>query len=256
MTEPMCNVCTPKAMSSPGRRPRGLALPLHPQGRRHQTRLRAKCCARQLPRQFGEGEHGVFAGDVVPKTMALFLKRSAKAISSKEVPRLYLPPAGGGEVGGSGAGRGTRARSVCLGFPPPTCLAPLCGRSALRASPRWGEARSRDLAPRAPSGMFFYRNRLSAAHGHCPASLAGCSLAYQAHLPCVEPAVYLLCAAPQAVATPPCHACRGSREGFRRLPCATGCQKRRQARGDVSRSSEGWSHLCNKAIELLQIPRW
>ena len=33
---------------------------------------------------------------------------------------------------------------------------------------------------------------LSAAHGNCPASLAGCSLAYQARLPCVEPAMYLL----------------------------------------------------------------
>ncbi len=77
------------------------------------------------------------------------------------------PPAGGGEVGGSGTGRGTRARSVCLGFPPPTCLAPLRGRSALRASPRWGEARSRSLAPRAPSGMFFCRNCLSAAPRKC-----------------------------------------------------------------------------------------
>ena len=33
---------------------------------------------------------------------------------------------------------------------------------------------------------------LSAAHGNYPASLAGCSLAYQARLPCAEPAVYLL----------------------------------------------------------------
>jgi len=26
--------------------------------------------------QFGEGEHVVFAGDIVPKTLALFLKQS------------------------------------------------------------------------------------------------------------------------------------------------------------------------------------
>jgi hypothetical protein len=28
--------------------------------------------------QFGEGEHGVFAGDIVPKTLTLFLKQSTK----------------------------------------------------------------------------------------------------------------------------------------------------------------------------------
>jgi mono/diheme cytochrome c family protein len=33
---------------------------------------------------------------------------------------------------------------------------------------------------------------LSAAHSNCPASLAGCSLACQARLPCVGPAAYLL----------------------------------------------------------------
>ena len=38
----------------------------------------AKCCALQLPRQFGEGEHVVFAGNMVPKTLASFLKRSTK----------------------------------------------------------------------------------------------------------------------------------------------------------------------------------
>ena len=43
----------------------------------------AKCCAPVLrtasyPRQFGEGEHVVFAGDIVPKTAALFLKQSTK----------------------------------------------------------------------------------------------------------------------------------------------------------------------------------
>jgi len=37
-----------------------------------------KCCAPQLPRQFGEGEHVVFAGGIVPKTLALFLKQSTK----------------------------------------------------------------------------------------------------------------------------------------------------------------------------------
>jgi len=28
--------------------------------------------------QFGEGEHGVFAGDIVPETLALLLKQSTK----------------------------------------------------------------------------------------------------------------------------------------------------------------------------------
>ena len=28
------------------------------------------------PRQFGEGGHAVFAGDIVPKTLELFLKQS------------------------------------------------------------------------------------------------------------------------------------------------------------------------------------
>jgi hypothetical protein len=37
-----------------------------------------QCCAPQLPRQFGEGEHIVFAGDTVPKTLALFLQQSTK----------------------------------------------------------------------------------------------------------------------------------------------------------------------------------
>ena len=37
-----------------------------------------KCCAPQLPRQFGEGEHVVFAGGIVSKTLALFLKQSTK----------------------------------------------------------------------------------------------------------------------------------------------------------------------------------
>jgi len=37
-----------------------------------------KCCAPQLPRQFGEGEHVVFAGDIVPKTLELFLQQSTK----------------------------------------------------------------------------------------------------------------------------------------------------------------------------------
>jgi hypothetical protein len=29
--------------------------------------------------QFGEGKHGVFAGDIVPKTLALCLQQSTKA---------------------------------------------------------------------------------------------------------------------------------------------------------------------------------
>jgi hypothetical protein len=40
----------------------------------------SKCCAPQLPRQFGEGESVVFAGDMVSKTLTLFLKRSTKAL--------------------------------------------------------------------------------------------------------------------------------------------------------------------------------
>jgi len=44
-----------------------------------------KCCAPVLrtasyPRQFGEGEHGVLAGDIVPKTRTSFLKRSTKQV--------------------------------------------------------------------------------------------------------------------------------------------------------------------------------
>src|SRR5688572_7423250 len=34
----------------------------------------SKCCAPQLPCQFGEGEHGVFASDRVLKTLTLLLK--------------------------------------------------------------------------------------------------------------------------------------------------------------------------------------
>ena len=34
-----------------------------------------------------------------PKTLALCLKRSTKVISRKDVPRFYLPPAGGGGWG-------------------------------------------------------------------------------------------------------------------------------------------------------------
>src|SRR5262252_7864733 len=37
-----------------------------------------KCCAPQLPRQFGEVEPVVCARDIVPKTLALCLKRSTK----------------------------------------------------------------------------------------------------------------------------------------------------------------------------------
>ena len=43
-----------------------------------------KCCAPQLPRQFGEGESVVFTSDMVPKTRTLFLKQSPKS--------LYYPP--------------------------------------------------------------------------------------------------------------------------------------------------------------------
>ena len=42
------------------------------------NRQEAKCCAPQLPRQFGEGESVVFTSDMVPKTRTLFLKRSTK----------------------------------------------------------------------------------------------------------------------------------------------------------------------------------
>ena len=85
---------------------------------------------------------------------------ATKAISRKDVPGCpHLPPAGGGEVGEGGACRGTLARSVSSVSRPFNL-------------PRWGEARSRELAPRAPSGMFFCRNGLvlrpGAAHGSLP----------------------------------------------------------------------------------------
>jgi hypothetical protein len=38
-----------------------------------------KCCAPQLPRQFGAGKQVVFADDIASKTLTLFLKRSTKA---------------------------------------------------------------------------------------------------------------------------------------------------------------------------------
>src|SRR5215813_9361084 len=45
-------------------------------------RRRPKCGAPPSPRQFGEGEPVVFARDIVPKTLALFLKRSTKSLPS------------------------------------------------------------------------------------------------------------------------------------------------------------------------------
>ena len=44
-------------------------------------------------------------------------------------------------MGGGPTGDEARGRMPSRRFPPPTCLAPLRGRSALRASPRWGEVR-------------------------------------------------------------------------------------------------------------------
>ena len=38
----------------------------------------AKCCAPHIPRQLGAGEHVVFTGAIVPKTLTLFLQRSTK----------------------------------------------------------------------------------------------------------------------------------------------------------------------------------
>jgi hypothetical protein len=35
-----------------------------------------------LPRQFGAGEHGVFTGGIVAKTLALFLQQSTKGVLS------------------------------------------------------------------------------------------------------------------------------------------------------------------------------
>src|SRR5215471_20733413 len=43
------------------------------------TAAQPKCCAPQLPRQFGEVELVVFARDVVSKTLTLFLQQSTKA---------------------------------------------------------------------------------------------------------------------------------------------------------------------------------
>src|SRR5215470_13794090 len=42
------------------------------------TAAQPKCCAPQLPRQFGEVELVVFACDIVLETLVLFLKRSTK----------------------------------------------------------------------------------------------------------------------------------------------------------------------------------
>src|SRR5215471_12625141 len=50
-----------------------------------------------------------------------------------------LPPAGGGEVGGSLSGSHSMGKAGVHLTPHPTCLAPLRVRSALRASPRWRE---------------------------------------------------------------------------------------------------------------------
>jgi hypothetical protein len=54
--------------------------------------------------QFGEGEHGVYAGDIVPQTLELFLQRSTKAISGKDSPSsMPSPLTGEGEGGGERA---------------------------------------------------------------------------------------------------------------------------------------------------------
>jgi hypothetical protein len=77
-------------------------------------------------------------GAVNVEVLGDFQKRDSQALP---------PPSGGRQGGGRWRGPWTRARSACLGFPPPT-------------SPRWGAARSRALAPRTPNGMFFCRNHL------------------------------------------------------------------------------------------------
>ncbi len=62
-----------------------------------------KCCAPVLrtasyPRQFGEGEDDVFAGDIVPKTLELCLKQSTKCCA----PHFSCPLGGDIPVQGRG----------------------------------------------------------------------------------------------------------------------------------------------------------
>src|SRR5262249_34978737 len=55
----------------------------HPQNVGPPSEPDAKCCAPQLPRQFGEGEHVVFAYAIVSQTLERFLKRSAQSAASE-----------------------------------------------------------------------------------------------------------------------------------------------------------------------------
>ena len=80
----------------------------------------------------------------------------------KRCSQALLPPAGGGEVGGSGAGRGTLARSVCLCFPLQPVLRHCVGAARFALPPAGGRPRSRDLAPRAPAGCSFAEIALDA----------------------------------------------------------------------------------------------
>ena len=58
------------------------------------------------PRQFGEGEHSVFAGGIAPTTLVLLLKQRTKAISGKDCPSsIPSPLTGEGSVGVKGQRR-------------------------------------------------------------------------------------------------------------------------------------------------------
>src|SRR5215510_14126874 len=56
----------------------------------HRLLPHAKCCAPPLPRQFGEVEPVVFARDIVPKTLVLFLKRSSKKACMRRMMKAGL----------------------------------------------------------------------------------------------------------------------------------------------------------------------
>ena len=78
------------------------------------------------PRQFGEGEHGVFAGGIAPTTLVLLLKQRTKAISGKDFPSsIPSPLTGEGEGGGE---RTCRARGDAPRLSPHPNLPPPGGK--------------------------------------------------------------------------------------------------------------------------------
>ena len=116
------------------------------------------------PRQFGEGEHGIFTGDIVPKILTLCLKWSTKAISAKEHPTWCswcqisapgLPPAGGSAKRAAPTQwRKTGWRGETEAYAARPC--PTASATAPHlASSRWGEVEP---------GNIFSGNRLKALH--------------------------------------------------------------------------------------------